>query len=59
MDQTKQRTFSVEYELVGVTFYKNVNAASMEDAKNQVQAQQTNASIRAVSIIEENENYAG
>jgi len=59
MDQTKQRTFSVEYELGGVTFYKNVNAASMEDAKNQVQAQQTNASIRAVSIIEENENYAG
>ena len=59
MDQTKQRTFSVEYELDGVTFYKNVNAASMEDAKNQVQAQQTNASIRAVSIIEENENYAG
>ncbi|PFO09618.1 hypothetical protein COJ85_01310 [Bacillus sp. AFS076308] len=59
MDQVKQRTFSVEYELGGVTFYKNVNAASMEDAKNQVQAQQTNASIRAVSIIEENENYAG
>ena len=59
MDQTKQRTFSVEYELDGVTFYKNVNAASMEDAKNQVQAQQTNASIHAVSIIEENENYAG
>ncbi|MCM3727903.1 hypothetical protein M3226_19835 [Neobacillus cucumis] len=59
MDQTKQRTFSVEYELEGVTFYKNVNAASMEDAKNQVQAQQTNASIRAVSIIEENDNYAG
>ncbi|MEH7548404.1 hypothetical protein [Neobacillus vireti] len=59
MDQTKQRTFSVEYELGGVTYYKNVNAASMEEAKNQVQAQQTNASIRAVSIIEENENYAG
>ncbi|TWD96421.1 hypothetical protein FB550_11170 [Neobacillus bataviensis] len=59
MDQTKQRTFSVEYELDGVTFYKNVNAVSMDDAKNQVQAQQTNASIRAVSIIEENENYAG
>ncbi|MBT2656056.1 hypothetical protein J7E81_12575 [Bacillus sp. ISL-18] len=59
MEQTKQKTFSVEYELGGVIFYKNVNAASEEDAKNQIQAQQTNAAIHGVSLIEENENYAG
>ena len=59
MDRTKQNTYSVEYELGGVTFYKNVNAASGEDAKNQILEQQTNATIHGVSVIEENENYAG
>ncbi|PLS09553.1 hypothetical protein [Neobacillus cucumis] len=59
MDQTKLPTFSVEYELGGMVFYKNVNAATIEEAKNQVQSQQTNATIQAVSIVDENENYAG
>lgn len=59
MDHTKQKTYSVEYELGGGTFYKNVNAASEEDAKNQIQAQHTNATIHGISVIEENEHYAG
>lgn len=61
MNQNNARTFSVEYELNGVIFFKNVTANSMEDAKLQVQRQQTNANIQAVSIVGEegNEHYAG
>ncbi|MEH7415107.1 hypothetical protein V7266_07465 [Neobacillus drentensis] len=59
MDQPKTRTYSVEYELGGGVYFKNMNAESVEEAKHQLQAQQTNASIHAVSLIEENENYAG
>ncbi len=61
MEQNKSTTFSVEYELGGVTFFKNVSATSMEDAKIQIQGLQTNATIRSISIVGDdgNEHYAG
>jgi hypothetical protein len=50
-----QNNFTVEYELSGVVFFRNVTATNFEEAKQQIQSGQPDAQIRAVSIIENQE----
>ncbi|MFB3167679.1 hypothetical protein P5G62_011225 [Neobacillus sp. 179-C4.2 HS] len=48
----KQDIYTVEYELSGVIFYKNVTSFSFNEAKQQIQSNFLDAKIRAVTILE-------
>ncbi|MEK4029320.1 MULTISPECIES: hypothetical protein [Bacillaceae] len=52
----KKDIYTVEYELSGVIFYKNVTAFNFEEAKQQIKSNFLDAKIRAVTILE-NEEY--
>jgi hypothetical protein len=55
MKDNNQKSYTVEYELSGVVFFREVTAANFEEAKQQIQSGQPDAQIRAVSIIENQE----
>lgn len=50
-----QKIFTVEYEQSGVVFFRNVTAHNFEEAKQHIQSSQQDAHIRAVSIVENQE----
>ncbi|MBE2975821.1 hypothetical protein [Priestia megaterium] len=50
----KEQVYSIEYQMSEVVFYKNISAYSFDEAKRQILQQHPNANIRAISIMEEN-----
>jgi hypothetical protein len=52
----KANRYSVEYEWENVVFYQEVEAMTIQEAKEYVQQAKINASIRAVHVIEDVES---
>lgn len=52
----KTNRYSVEYEWVNVIFYQEVEAMTIQEAKERIQHAKINAAIRAVHVIEDVES---
>jgi hypothetical protein len=52
----KENRYSVEYEWGNVIFYQEVEATTIQEAKECVQHVKVNAAIRAVHVIEDVES---
>jgi hypothetical protein len=52
----KANRYSVEYEWANVVFYQEVEAMTIQEAKERVQHAKVNAAIRAVHVIEDVES---
>ncbi|MFL7941742.1 hypothetical protein ACKA0G_14875 [Priestia megaterium] len=52
----KINRYSVEYEWANMIFYQEVEAMTIQEAKERIQHTKVNASIRAVHVIEDVES---
>ncbi|EEM02419.1 MULTISPECIES: hypothetical protein [Bacillus] len=50
---SKKKDYTVEYQCPkGIVYYKKVQASDIEEAKQQILAQQPDMKVRAVSLID-------